>query len=117
MGVTGNVSSLRTVKILHTGIWVFFVACILAIPLFTILSRFDLAALFVAIVGIEVVVLLANGMTCPLTNVAAQYTSDRRPNFDIYLPEWLARNNKLIFGILYIVVTLVLLGCWLLQPS
>jgi hypothetical protein len=105
------------VKVLHTGIWVFFVVCILAIPLFTILSRFGLAALFVAIVGVEVIVLLVNGMTCPLTNVAAQYTSDRSPNFDIYLPQWLARNNKLIFGTLYIVVSLLLLVCWLMRPQ
>jgi hypothetical protein len=111
------VSHLRTVKVLHTGIWVFFVVCILAIPLFTILSRFGLAALFVAIVGVEVIVLLVNGMTCPLTNVAAQYTSDRSPNFDIYLPQWLARNNKLIFGTLYIVVSLLLLVCWLMRPQ
>ena len=37
----------------------------------------------------------------PLTAVAARYTDDRRANFDIYLPEWLARYNKQIFGPLY----------------
>jgi hypothetical protein len=41
-----------------------------------------------------VLVLLFNGMRCPLTAVAARHTDDRRDNFDIYLPEWLARWNK-----------------------
>jgi hypothetical protein len=45
-----------------------------------------------------VLVLIANGGRCPLTTLAARYTMDRRDNFNIYLPEWLARHNKLIFG-------------------
>ncbi len=105
--------SLRKVKLIHTLIWVFFVACILAIPLFTVLSRFRLAALFAAVVAVEVAVLLLNQMTCPLTKVAARYTGDRRANFDIYLPEWLARNNKTIFGSLYVAAVLYLLARWL----
>ncbi|MGB5297074.1 MAG: hypothetical protein WBP34_19190 [Thermoanaerobaculia bacterium] len=107
---------LRSVKLIHTLIWAFIVACIVAIPLFTALSRFHLAAFFAAVVAVEVAVLLLNGMTCPLTNVAARHTSDRRANFDIYLPEWLARNNKTIFGTLYVVATLLLLARWVASP-
>jgi hypothetical protein len=33
--------------------------------------------------------------------LAARYTEERHDNFDIYLPLWLARHNKLIFGVLY----------------
>lgn len=105
--------SLRAVKLTHTVIWAFFVGCILAIPLFTALDRFRLAALFSAIVFVEVVVLLANGLTCPLTKVAGRYTADRRANFDIYLPEWLARHNKEVFGTLYITALILLLARWL----
>ncbi len=108
--------SLRFVKLLHTVIWAFFVACIVAIPVFTFLARLRLAALFVGIVGVEVAVLLVNRMTCPLTHVAARYTSDRRANFDIYLPEWLARHNKMIFGTLYFAATILLLVRWLDWP-
>ena len=46
-------TSLRAVKLLHTAVWAFFVACILAIPVFTAVSRFDFAALFVAVVGLS----------------------------------------------------------------
>jgi hypothetical protein len=106
-------SSLRAVKALHTAVWAFFVACILAVPLFTALSRFRSAALFVGIVAVEVAVLVVNGMRCPLTDVAARYTSDRRANFDIYLPEWLARNNKAVFGTLFVAAGVFLLGRWL----
>jgi len=50
---------------------------------------------------VEVAVLVANRLRCPLTAIAARYTEDRRANFDIYLPEWLARHNQRIFGSLY----------------
>lgn len=44
---------------------------------------------------------MANRFRCPLTDVAARYTGDRHDNFDIYLPLWLARYNKEIFGPLF----------------
>jgi hypothetical protein len=60
------------------------------------------AAWLTAVVAGEVAVLVINRWRCPLTSVAARYTDDRRDNFDIYLPEWLAKHNKLIFGALYL---------------
>ena len=38
----------------------------------------------------------------PLTDIAARHTADRRANFDIYLPLWLAR-SKHVFGTLYLI--------------
>jgi hypothetical protein len=107
------VNTLTAVRLGHTVIWAFFVACILAIPLFTVTSQFALATLFAVIVACEVGILVLNNMRCPLTDVAARYTDDRRPNFDIYLPEWLARNNKRVFGTLYVLALLGLLARWL----
>ena len=94
--------SLKTVKFLHTCVWAFFVACILAIPCAAALAAYGVAALLIGVVGIEVLVLLLNSWQCPLTTVAGRYTADRRANFDICLPEWLARRNQTIFGILYV---------------
>lgn len=105
-------SPLTRIRILHTVIWAFFAACIVAIPVFTALSQFWIAAFLAAIVLFEVAVLLLNRLTCPLTNVAARYTDDRRANFDIYLPEWLARNNKFIFGTLYLAALVHLFIAW-----
>jgi hypothetical protein len=65
-----------------------------------------------SVVAIEVLVLLFNRFKCPLTAVAARYTPDREDNFDIYLPLWLARNNKLIFGALYVAGIAYTLVLW-----
>lgn len=54
-----------------------------------------------------------NGMRCPPTGVAAQFTEERRDNFDIDLPEWLARRNKTVFGLLYVVGIAVTFAQWL----
>ena len=68
------------------------------------------------IVLIEVVVLILNRWRCPLGSLARRYTDDRRGNFDIYLPEWLARHTKLIFGTLYVAGILFTLERWLNAP-
>jgi hypothetical protein len=36
------------------------------------------------------------------------------PNFDIYLPRWMARYNKQIFGTLFVLGGLFALAKWLL---
>jgi hypothetical protein len=51
----------------------------------------------------------------PLTDLAGRYTEDRRDNFDIYLPLWLARRNKTIFGTLFAIGELLVLGRWLIS--
>lgn len=93
---------LTVIKLAHTIVWLFFVACILAIWVFAARSDYLRAALSIGLVFVEVVVLAFNGWKCPLTAVAARHTEDRRVNFDIYLPQWLARHNKSVFGALYL---------------
>lgn len=105
-------TALHRVKLLHTAIWAFFAACILAIPLAAAAGRFSLAIVLIGVVAVEVVVLLANGFRCPLTGVAARYTEQRQDNFDIYLPLWLARYNKQIFGALYLAGIAYALVLW-----
>lgn len=105
-------SALRTVKAVHTVVWAFFVACIFAIPIFAWRGEFKLAVLMIAIVAVEALVILVNDWRCPLTAVAARFTEDRRDNFDIYLPLWLARYNKVIFGWLFVAGALFTLALW-----
>jgi len=95
-------SVLLMIKLVHTVVWAFFVSCILAIPLAAATGRFPLAAMLIGLVLIEVVILAVNRGSCPLTNIAERYTSDRKANFDIFLPLWVAKNNKVIFGALFI---------------
>ena len=104
--------SLRVIKVLHTIVWAFFVACIIAIPILGFIRRYSLAAVFTGVVLIEVLILVANRLRCPLTGIAARYTTDRRDNFDIYLPIWVARHNKVIFGLLFLGGVLLTLARW-----
>jgi len=105
-------AALRTVKLVHTAVWAFFAGSIVAIPVCAAAGRYRLAAVLIAVVLVEVVVLVLNGWRCPLTGVAARYTADRRDNFDIYLPEWLARHNKEVFGTLYVLGVLFTVARW-----
>lgn len=65
------------------------------------------------LVVVEIFVLAKNRWQCPLTGMAARYTDDRRANFDIYLPVWLARHNKLIFGTLFVGGQAIVILRWL----
>ena len=109
----GAVGKLRLIKLAHTAAWAFFVACILGIPLAAWMGRFGVALLCGVAVLVEVAILVVNAWSCPLTAVAARYTDDRRPNFDIYLPELVARHNKAIFGTLYVLGVAVAVLLWL----
>jgi len=104
--------ALHAVKIVHTVAWAFFAGCILVIPVFAWLGQFRAVGILAIIVLIEIAILAANGWCCPLTGVAARYTDDRADNFDIYLPLWLARYNKLIFGWLFAAALLFALLLW-----
>jgi hypothetical protein len=103
---------LLAVKIVHTVVWAFFVLCIAAIPLLTWRGELAAASWFAGIVLVEVLVIVLNRWRCPLTPLAARYTDDRRANFDIFLPEWLARHNKTIFGALYVAGVVHLALSW-----
>ncbi len=104
---------LRAVKVIHTVAWAFFAGCVLAIPVYAWLGDLAVASILCAVVFIEVLILVVNNWSCPLTHIAARYTENRRDNFDIYLPLWLARYNKEIFGSLYISGILYTLARWL----
>jgi hypothetical protein len=93
---------LRRIKLFHTLVWAAFAGAILAIPVLACYESFTGALFLGAFVAVECVILALNRMRCPLTGVAARYTDDRRANFDIFLPRWLAQHNKLIFGSLYL---------------
>lgn len=106
-------SALRLVRVAHTIVWAFLAGIILAIPVVAWQRRFSLVLGLSALVFAEAVVLVLNDMRCPLTTVAARYTDDRSDNFDIYLPLWLARYNKQIFGTLFVAGVLLALFRWL----
>jgi hypothetical protein len=110
---TNRVASLVGIKLLHTVVWVFFAGCIVAIPLAGARHQLRCVAILTGLVLVECLIIAANHGRCPLTDVASRYTKDRADNFDIYLPLWLARHNKLIFGTWFVLGELFVFAVWL----
>ena len=91
-------------KLLHTLIWVFFVAVIFYVLYSGITGRITpLTWVAIGLVVFEGLVLLIFRMRCPLTYVAQRYSDSQKDNFDIYLPNWLAKYNKQIFTTIFVV--------------
>jgi len=105
--------ALVAIKLAHTGVWAFFAACIVTIPIAGALGAFRWAAILSGAVLFECTVLACNRGRCPLTDVASRYTEERGDNFDIYLPLWLARHNKAIFGTLFLASEIGILILWI----
>ncbi|MDR3799022.1 MAG: hypothetical protein P4K93_12755 [Terracidiphilus sp.] len=104
---------LTAIKVLHTVVWAFFAAAIVALPFLAVQGAFGWAAILSVLILVECGVLLANGWRCPMTDLAAKYTADRSPNFDIYMPKWLAVHNKTIFGTLFLLNEAIVVVEWL----
>jgi hypothetical protein len=108
-------AKLRFIKLLHTLIWVFFNVVIFYILYAVITNRIDgLLWICYGLIILEGFVLILFKMYCPLTVWARKYSNSTTHNFDIYLPEWLAKYNKLIYTSI-IGVSIVILIFRLLQ--
>lgn len=108
-----RVNALVAIKLLHTPVWVVLAGCIVALPITALLHHFDWAMILTVIIVAESDALALNKGRCPLTNVAARFTDQRTDNFDIYLPNWVARHNKAIFGTLFVINELFVMWRWL----
>jgi hypothetical protein len=101
---------LTIIKLIHTAIWVFFNIVIFYVLYAAISGNIDTGVwVCTGIVLLEAVVLLIFKMKCPLTVIARRYSSSTRNNFDIFLPNWLAKYNKLIYTIIFVVSLIILL--------
>lgn len=90
--------------------------CILALPFLAFTRHFRWVFILTVFVLFECAVLGMNRGRCPMTDWAARFTDDRADNFDIYLPNWLARYNKVIFGTLFVVNEVVVVWFWIIRP-
>ena len=99
-------SKLILSKILHTIIWLFFNVVIFYMLYAAISNKLDryLLAGF-GLIFLEGVVLIIFKNVCPVTLLARKYSGSKKDNFDIYLPNWLAKYNKQIY-ISIVVVTI-----------
>ncbi len=97
--------NLITIKIIHTTIWIFFNVVLFYMAYAVIVNKIDkLVWIGVALILLEGIVLLIFSKMCPLTIIARKYSGSTKNNFDIYLPNWLAKYNKLIYTTFFIII-------------
>ncbi|HYV91650.1 MAG TPA: hypothetical protein VE978_07705 [Chitinophagales bacterium] len=95
-------SQLFVVKLIHSIVWLLLATTtfyILYSGLFNRITPYTWIAIAM-IVG-EGIVLLIYKWTCPLTVIARKYSDSQKDNFDIFLPNWLAKHNKTIFTTIF----------------
>jgi hypothetical protein len=98
-------AKLNIVKGIHSLIWVFFNVVLIYLYYAVISDRIDKWVwIAVGIVIIEAIVLLIFKRSCPITLIARKYSDSAKDNFDIFLPNWLAKYNKIIYSILFVIV-------------
>jgi len=94
---------LLSIKSIHTLIWAFFVVVIFYVFYSGMTDKVNTYTwIGIALVIGEGFILLAFKMFCPLTLMARKYSDSEKDNFDIFLPNWLARHNKVIFTSIFV---------------
>jgi hypothetical protein len=100
------------IKIIHTLIWLFFNVVIFYMLYAALFNKLDIWLwIGYGLILLETLTLKLFKWNCPLTVIARNYSDSTDPNFDIYLPMWLARYNKQI----YTLVLFVILGITIYQ--
>ena len=98
-------SKLTTIKIIHTIIWLFFNVVLFYMAYAVIVNKIDKWVwIGIGRIVLEGIVLLIFKKMCPLTIIARKYSDSAKDNFDIYLPNWLAKYNKLIYTGFFILI-------------
>ena len=98
------------IKVVHTLIWVFFNVVIFYLLYAVVTNRIDKWVwICLGLILLEGLILLVFKNMCPITVVARKYSASTRDNFDIYLPNWLARYNKQIYTTIVVISVLILI--------
>jgi len=105
--MTAN-EKLKLIKIIHTIIWLFFNGVIFYMLYAVLVNKIDIW-LWVGygIIVLKVIVLVIFNMYCPLTFWTRKFSHSTKDNFDIYLPNWLAKHNKLIYTCIMVVILII----------
>ena len=97
-------------KLIHTIIWFFYVLIFLYILYAGIYNKIDLYLwIAIGLEIIEVTILILFKGKCPLTILGYKYIDNPEAGFDIFLPRWFAKYNKLIYGSGLIIVILIII--------
>lgn len=100
-----NQTKLILVKIIHTLVWMFFNVLLFYMAYAVIINKINkFVWIGIGLIVLEGLVLLIFNKVCPLTIVARRYSDSTKDNFDIYLPNWLAKWNKMIYTISFVLI-------------
>ncbi len=103
-------TKLTIIKMVHTMIWIFFNIVIFYLLYSVIRNKIDKWVwICLGLILLEGLVLLIFKMFCPITVVARKYSNSVKDNFDIYLPNWLARHTKRIYTTIVLIGVLILI--------
>ncbi len=98
------------VKLVHSVIFFFMVACLCYILYCAIARRYDWTLLLALLaIVVEGLVLLLNNGRCPFTGLAEKYGSANGAVTDLFLPLWCARHTFRI-STTVVIIELILLG-------
>jgi len=113
-GYLNDAQSLALVRGVHTAIYLVMVTAIVVL-LYAGLTGYDGPLLWasLALLGVETVVFVGNGMRCPLTALAVRYGAETGYAFDTFLPERVTRNTFRFFGSLMCIGLLLLALRWM----
>ena len=93
------------IKTIHTVIWWIMTISVFYIGFSVFHMQFDkLFFVSMLLITVEIIVILLNSWKCPLTAVARRYTDEQSANFDIFLPELIAKYNKEIFSVILVLI-------------
>jgi len=102
-------SRLTLIKLVHTLVWLFFNVVIFYLFYAVVTGKIDKWVwICLSLIALETVILVLFKMMCPLTVMARKYSDSTKDNFDIYLPVWLARYNKLIYTVIVAIIIIIL---------
>jgi hypothetical protein len=103
-----NETKLIVVKVIHTMVWIFFNIVIFYMLYAVIVNKLN-AWLWIGygLVALEGLTLVVFKCSCPITNIARRYSISSKDNFDIYLPNWLAKHTVVICVSILVVVTII----------
>ena len=103
-------TKLILIKLLHTTIWLFFNVVIFYLLYAVLINKIDKWVwICLGLIVLEGLVLILFKRVCPVTLMARKYSDSTKPNFDIYLPGWLAKYNQLIYSIIVLIAIVILI--------
>jgi len=98
-----HASKLLALKIVHTIIWGFYASILVFmyyLVLFYIINFTFWIAVFLVL--LEAMIVLISGWKCPLTVYMERYVEKSEVGFDMFLPKWVAKYNKIGYSILFV---------------